>query len=133
MRWPGLDLRPIAAGDLDARDRRLAQAIYGQVIRRWLTLEHLLNTRLERPLRELEAKMQAVLLAGAARAVVGVVDQQAIGRDPAGVLVAWTTQTRRVDQGAGLPVVDVDAGERAGGALGTEAHEASVGTDTKRG
>ncbi|MCL4196673.1 MAG: hypothetical protein KJZ69_04205 [Phycisphaerales bacterium] len=67
MRWPGLDLRPIAAGDLDARDRRLAQAIYGQVIRRWLTLEHLLNTRLERPLRELEAKMQAVLLAGAAQ------------------------------------------------------------------
>ncbi len=67
LRWPDLDLRPLAVDELDARDRRLAQAIYSQVIRRWLTLEFLLNTRLARPLRELEAKMQAVLLAGAAQ------------------------------------------------------------------
>jgi len=66
-RWPDLDVRPIAVADLEARDRRLAQAIYGQAIRRWITLAFLLDTRLARPLRELEPKMQAVLLVGAAQ------------------------------------------------------------------
>ena len=63
--WPNLDLAPLRTEGLDPRDARLAQAIYAETLRRWLTLETLLDARLARPLRELEPKLQAALLVGA--------------------------------------------------------------------
>lgn len=66
------------------QQRRLAVAIHRTVLQRWLTLEHLLNLHLHRPLRTLEPPMQAVLLSGAAQIVFmdaiptyAVVDQHA--------------------------------------------------------
>lgn len=52
---------------LDERDAALAHAIYDAVIRRWITLEYLLNTTLKQPLDSAEPSLQAVLLAGAAQ------------------------------------------------------------------
>jgi 16S rRNA (cytosine967-C5)-methyltransferase len=66
-RYPDLDIAPLETDGLDARDAALAHAICDAAIRRWLTLEFLLNTRLSTPLAELEPKLQAVLLAGAAQ------------------------------------------------------------------
>jgi len=65
--FPDLELAPLDTRGLDARDARFASALYAEVIRRWLTLEYLLDQRLNQPVRELEAKAQAVLLAGAAQ------------------------------------------------------------------
>ncbi|MBL1216419.1 MAG: hypothetical protein D8M59_02870 [Planctomycetes bacterium] len=67
-RWP--DLNPHGMGGIesalaDVRDRRAARALYQETVRRWLTLECLLNARLKRGLREMEPGMQAVLLVGA--------------------------------------------------------------------
>lgn len=66
-RWPDLDLRPLATAGLDERDARLAQAICAETVRRWLTLQCLLNARLRRPLVENEINLQAALLVGAAQ------------------------------------------------------------------
>ena len=66
-RWPDLDLRPMLTTGLDDRDARLAQAICAETVRRWRTLECLLNARLRRPLIENEANLQAALLVGAAQ------------------------------------------------------------------
>lgn len=66
-RFPDLDIAAVETDGLDARDAALAHAIYDAAIRRWLTLEFLLDTRLTVPLRELEPKLQGVLLAGAAQ------------------------------------------------------------------
>lgn len=66
-RWPDLDLRPMMTTGLDDRDARLAQAISAETVRRWRTLECLLNSRLRRPLRENEINLQAALLVGAAQ------------------------------------------------------------------
>ncbi len=66
-RWPDLDLRPLATAGLDERDARLAQAICAETVRRWKTLESLLNARLRRPLIENEVNLQAALLVGAAQ------------------------------------------------------------------
>lgn len=52
---------------LDPRDAALARAIHDSVIRRWLTLRAVLSLRLTMPFDELEPKLKAVLLAGAAQ------------------------------------------------------------------
>ncbi len=95
-RWPDLDLRPLSTAGLDERDARLAQAICGETVRRWLTLEWLLNARLNRPLRENEVNLQAALLAGAAQ--LFFLDQQP---DYAVVneTVAWTKRRVRAKAG----------------------------------
>lgn len=53
----------------DARESRLALAIYRTAIQRWLTLEHVLNLYLRQPLQRTEPVMQGILLAGAAQLV----------------------------------------------------------------
>lgn len=95
-RWPDLDLRPLSTAGLDERDARLAQAICGETVRRWLTLEWLLNARLNRPLRENEVNLQAALLAGAAQ--IFFLEQQP---DYAVVneTVAWTKRRVRAKAG----------------------------------
>jgi 16S rRNA (cytosine967-C5)-methyltransferase len=69
-RFPNLDLRPPPAegvAALDARDAALASAIEHAVLRRWLTLVAVIETQLARPWDELEHKLQAALLCGAAQ------------------------------------------------------------------
>lgn len=64
-RWPDLDISPLKTYDLSPRDTRLAHAVYSHTIRRWITLEYIVNTYLNQPLKDLEPKLQAVLLVGA--------------------------------------------------------------------
>ncbi len=64
-RFPDLDLRPLETDGLDERDAALAHAIYDHSLRRWMTLEFLLDSRSDRPMRSLEPALRAVLLAGA--------------------------------------------------------------------
>jgi 16S rRNA (cytosine967-C5)-methyltransferase len=69
-RFPDLDLRPPRINErIDPRDAALAHLIIDTAVRRWLTLAHLLETRLERPWDELEPEMQGCLLGGAAQLV----------------------------------------------------------------
>lgn len=65
-RWPDLQIAPLDIGTLtDPRNARLAQAIYGETIRRWMTIQYLLDLKLNRPFETLEPRMQAVLMVGA--------------------------------------------------------------------
>jgi 16S rRNA (cytosine967-C5)-methyltransferase len=66
-RFPDLSLLGLDPGRMDQRDAAFAQAIYDAVIRRWLTLAYLLNLSLKQPLAELEPRVQALLLSGAAQ------------------------------------------------------------------
>lgn len=54
---------------LEPRDARLALAIHRTVMQRWLTLEHLLDVYLRKPLRQNEPALQGVLLTAAAQLV----------------------------------------------------------------
>lgn len=69
-RFPDLDLRPLETPGLDDRDAALAHAIADAVLRRWMTLEFLLDSRLDKPMRSLEPALRAVLLAGAAQVLL---------------------------------------------------------------
>lgn len=66
-RYPDLVPHPLPADSLDSRDAALARAIHDSVIRRWLTLRAVLSPRLTIPFDEMEPKLKAVLLAGAAQ------------------------------------------------------------------
>src|SRR5690606_35613410 len=66
-RFPTLDITPLDSAGLDGREQALAHAIYDAALRRWLTLEAVLNSFLKRPLRAAEPAAQAALLAGAAQ------------------------------------------------------------------
>lgn len=65
--FPDLELAPLDTGALDPRDAALAGAIDHAVARRWLTLVAVIEHHLSRPWEEVEPKLQAVLLAGAAQ------------------------------------------------------------------
>lgn len=56
-----------SARALTPRDLAFAHAIYDTVVARWLTLRHLIQPLLTQPITDLEARLQAVLLAGAAQ------------------------------------------------------------------
>jgi 16S rRNA (cytosine967-C5)-methyltransferase len=66
-RFPDLDLSPLDTSGLDRRDAALAHAVYDAVLRRWLTLECVLDAALSKPMRLLEPPLRGVLLAGAAQ------------------------------------------------------------------
>lgn len=66
-RFPDLVPHPLPTDGLDLRDAALARAIHDSVIRRWLTLRAVLGPRLTMPFDEMEPKLKAVLLAGAAQ------------------------------------------------------------------
>lgn len=70
-RFPDLDLRALESIldelSLDSRDRAFVHAIYDSVIRRWITLEYLIQQRLRQEASGLEPKVRAVLLGGAAQ------------------------------------------------------------------
>ena len=66
-RFPDLDISPLDTAGLDDRDAALARAIEHAVVSRWLTLVRVIETQLTRPWVEVEARLQAVLLTGAAQ------------------------------------------------------------------
>jgi len=66
-RFPDLDLTPLDTSGLDARDAALAVAIEQAVARRWLTLVAIIESQLDQPWDEVECKLQAALLSGAAQ------------------------------------------------------------------
>ncbi len=66
-RFPDWLNTPLETADLDARDAALAAAIDHAVMRRWLTLAAVIESRLSRPWVEIEFRMQAALLVGAAQ------------------------------------------------------------------
>ena len=54
---------------LPAKETELALTIHRTAIRRWITLEYLLNGVLRQPLGDMEPAMQAVLVCGAVQGV----------------------------------------------------------------
>lgn len=66
-RFPDLDLAPLDTAALDVRDAAMAHAIYDDVLRHWTGLTFLLDRVLAKPMAEIEPKLRAVLLAGAAQ------------------------------------------------------------------
>ena len=82
-RFPDLPAVQLSTQGLGPQDSALATAIHRTTLQRWITLETLLNKALTKPLDQLEAKAQAVLLTGAAQLLLmdrlpvhAVVDEQ---------------------------------------------------------
>ncbi len=67
MRYPDLLPKDIRTGDLDVRDASLAHMIVEQSVRRWRTIEFVLEQVSNHKSHELEPRMRAVLLGGAAQ------------------------------------------------------------------
>lgn len=65
--WPDAAVIEPDIRDMNARDVRLARAIYRTTLQRWLTLAHVLDGFLTKPLWKMEPVMQGVLLSGAAQ------------------------------------------------------------------
>lgn len=65
--FPHLHPRALDDSGLSDRDARLLRAIDQVLSRRWLTLQHLLSTRLDRPWDRLHDAVKAALLVGAAQ------------------------------------------------------------------
>ncbi len=111
-RFPDLDLSPLDTAGLDGRDAALAHAMHDAVLRHWLGLTHLLDAFVNKPMAELEAKLRAVLLVGAAQLLLleRVPDYAAINES-----VSWAK--RHIRPGAGgvaNAVLRKIAGLRAG-------------------
>lgn len=66
-RFPDLIPSEINTGSLDARDSALAHAIVDGALRRWRTLEYVIESVGGRKSHELEQRLRAVLLGGAAQ------------------------------------------------------------------
>lgn len=67
-KWPDIELRPFEApAGLDGRDAALAHAIADLAVRRWLTLEFLLQLKTAKPLSAMQPGLQAALMVGAAQ------------------------------------------------------------------
>jgi 16S rRNA (cytosine967-C5)-methyltransferase len=66
-RWPDFGLAPVQVDGLSDRDASLAHAIYDAAMRRWITLEWIINRFMEKPLNLLEPAVQGILLGGAAQ------------------------------------------------------------------
>lgn len=68
MLFPQLDLAPLDTPDgLDPRDAALAHAVVDAVLRRWITLVHLVGLRTTQPIAHCQPPVRAALLAGAAQ------------------------------------------------------------------
>lgn len=66
-RWPELDTTPVNSEGLPPRDAAFAHAIYDAALRRWITLEWILNRHLRQPLSGMKPGARAVLIGGAAQ------------------------------------------------------------------
>lgn len=65
--FPNFDLTPMDVVGLDGRDAALARAIDHAVARRWLTLATVIDSQLDQEWGNLQPKVQAPLLVGAAQ------------------------------------------------------------------
>jgi 16S rRNA (cytosine967-C5)-methyltransferase len=65
--FPELDLASLDVSSLDDRDATLARAIEHIVLRHWLTLARVIESQLDRPWDDIEHRLQAALLVGAAQ------------------------------------------------------------------
>ncbi len=65
--FPNLQPQSLDTAALEPRDARLALAIQRGALQRWLSIEHLLNRFLKKPLAQLEPRMQGVLLTAGAQ------------------------------------------------------------------
>ncbi|MGD9691434.1 MAG: transcription antitermination factor NusB [Phycisphaerales bacterium] len=68
-KFPELGLEPLETDGLEARDAAFAHALYDAVVRRWITLQWMVERVLRDPWEELEWRMRACLLVGAAQLV----------------------------------------------------------------
>jgi 16S rRNA (cytosine967-C5)-methyltransferase len=66
-RFPDLPLDPPDTAGLEPREAALGHAIVEAVIRRWLVLDYLIEQGLKMELEELEPRVRAILLCGAAQ------------------------------------------------------------------
>jgi 16S rRNA (cytosine967-C5)-methyltransferase len=64
-RRPDFSLSALNIDHLDERDLRLAQALYIECLRHLITLEFLVDSRLDRNLADLQVELQAALIVGA--------------------------------------------------------------------
>lgn len=96
-RFPQLHASRLPVKGLDERDDALARAIHLAVIRRWLTLSSIVETRLRRSWGELQPEVQAALLVGSAQLLLldRLPDHAVINE-----AVEWTK--RRAPRAAGL-------------------------------
>lgn len=96
MRFPDLIPRDINTGNLEPRDAGLAIMIVEQSVRRWRTLEYIIETLSGHKSHEIEPRMRAALLGGAAQLLL-------LDRVPAHAIldetVAWAK--RHIRPGAG--------------------------------
>ncbi len=63
--YPDLPPLELETRELSPRDARLARALWRTVLRRWITLDFVLDRHLRRPSHTLEPSLRGVLLAGA--------------------------------------------------------------------
>lgn len=115
-RFPELGPSRLSCGQLSDRDAALARAIHRTCLKRWLTIEYLLDGLLRQPARELEPVVRALLLVGGAqllffdrmpaRAIVheSVELVRAVGRPKAAGLV--NAVLRRLAELVNHPVFD---------------------------
>lgn len=98
-RFPELDVRPFEPAGLPPRDAAFAHAVHDAVMRRWLTLSNLVQGNLRQPFDDLEPRLRAALLAGAAQLLFldSVPPHAAINH-----AVEWAKQ--RIRPGAGAMV-----------------------------
>lgn len=66
-RFPDLDLGGLNTADLEARDAAFARALDQTIIRRWLTLETVAASQVDRPWSRLDDDVAAALLIGSAQ------------------------------------------------------------------
>lgn len=66
-RFPEIETVELDTTPLDGREASFAHALYDAAVRRWLTLEFLLDAHLSTPFRRLEPALRGVLLCGAAQ------------------------------------------------------------------
>ncbi len=97
--WPGIFPRPIPSGELDARDRRLAEAIVNEALARWTTISAIAGQALRNPWERLDAAVQAALLSGIAQLLFldRVPDHAVVGET-----VEWIKRSGGQRRAAGL-------------------------------
>jgi len=121
--FPEIEPIELDTSALDDRDAALAHALYDGVIRRWLTLEYLIQSGLKTQFRDLEPPLRAVLLLGSAQLVL-------MDRIPAHAAINEAVEwaKKHIRPGAGAMVnavlrrVSESVGQRAGewnGQMGT--------------
>lgn len=66
-RFPDLDLCGVDTSRLDPRDAALAHAIYDTVLRRWITIQYIIENYLESEWKLIDPRVRAALMCGAAQ------------------------------------------------------------------